>query len=566
MVNAQDGIHVWWQVNGDFMRSPTGEHLGTSFRTEVEVGDVTGDGLADLVSATGSTMEVWAQKADRSFAGPMPYVTGTGTTDRINGIAIGDVDADGLADVHASVGGNKPYAWVVTWPQLTGGFLGKPQVRTSYDIPEPLEAADVTGDGRADLVTAHGGWNRVGVYDSTPGDRPTEALFPVTYASHYSAQGIAVGDVSGDGRADVVLADYNYGLVLLRSAAPGDDIIAPDTTITSKPATTLRSRTATFAFTANEASTFSCSMDAAAWTPCTSPTTYTDLSQGSHRFQVRATDLAGNVDPMAAAASFTVEGPDTSIIGGTSGTVRSTSAWFAFASQPTAASYQCSLDGAPWVACTSQQSWTGLATGTSHTFDVRGISVRRPRRQHPGDPHLDRRGRLGPGGHARGRPVDGEAQRHGDVDVDGAQPRAAVRLGGDLHPGPAVGDDVRLGDGGAEQHQHVEHGGLLRQRLTRDRALQLRHGGTGAHLDRHGHRHRHRDQGVARLDRGRVDQHLGPDLGQRLGIGHRDRLERQRPLAGDGEDHRRLGPVILPDVVTYSKRDGSPAPTRTTSG
>ncbi|MGZ4493523.1 MAG: FG-GAP-like repeat-containing protein [Nocardioides sp.] len=374
VVNAQDGIHVWWQVNGDLAPSPTGEHLGTTFRTEVEVGDVTGDGRADLVSATGSTMEVWAQNADQSFAAPTPYVTGTGTTDAINGLAIGDIDGDGRADVHASVGGNRPSAWVVTWPQLSGGLLGKPLVRTSYDIPEPVEAGDVTGDGRPDLLTLHGGWNRLGLYDSTPGTIPSETLYPVPYASHYAAEGLAVGDVTGDGRADVVVADYNNGLVLLRNVPPGTDTTAPQTTITSGPPATLLSRTATFAFSADEAATFSCSLDAGAWTPCTSPATYGNLSQSAHRFAVRATDLAGNVDATPATSSFVVDGPDTAITGGTSGTIRSTSASFTFSSTPTAASYECSMDGSPWQACTSGQTWTGLSTGASHTFRVRGVS------------------------------------------------------------------------------------------------------------------------------------------------------------------------------------------------
>ena len=45
----------------------------------------------------------------------------------------------------------------------------------------------------------------------------SEQLFPIPYASHYNPHGLAVGDVNGDGSPDIVLADYNNGLVVLRN-------------------------------------------------------------------------------------------------------------------------------------------------------------------------------------------------------------------------------------------------------------------------------------------------------------------------------------------------------------
>jgi hypothetical protein len=57
---------------------------------------------------------------------------------------------------------------------------------------------------------------------------------------------------------------------------------------------------ATFSFSANERATFACSLDGAAYVPCDSPTSYSDLDPGWHTFAVRATDAAGNVDPSPA--------------------------------------------------------------------------------------------------------------------------------------------------------------------------------------------------------------------------------------------------------------------------
>jgi hypothetical protein len=61
--------------------------------------------------------------------------------------------------------------------------------------------------------------------------------------------------------------------------------------------------------------------------------------------------------------------PDTSITSGPPDTTTSTSASFAFTSTEASSTFQCSLDGAQRVACTSPQAYTGLSTG-SHTFNV----------------------------------------------------------------------------------------------------------------------------------------------------------------------------------------------------
>jgi hypothetical protein len=62
--------------------------------------------------------------------------------------------------------------------------------------------------------------------------------------------------------------------------------------------------------------------------------------------------------------------PDTGIVSGPAGTVRSTSATFTFSSDQAGAGFQCRLDGAGFSACTSPVTYTGLGQG-SHSFEVR---------------------------------------------------------------------------------------------------------------------------------------------------------------------------------------------------
>lgn len=82
----------------------------------------------------------------------------------------------------------------------------------------------------------------------------------------------------------------------------------PDTTIGSGPTGTVNSASANFSFSSSKAgSTFQCSRDGSAFAACTSPKSYSSLSQGSHTFEVRAIDAQGSIDPTPASRTWTVD-------------------------------------------------------------------------------------------------------------------------------------------------------------------------------------------------------------------------------------------------------------------
>ncbi len=83
---------------------------------------------------------------------------------------------------------------------------------------------------------------------------------------------------------------------------------APNTVIDSAPASPTKNTTATFTFHGSDpvGDTFLCGLDNAPSGPCTSPTTYNNLAQGSHTFSVAAKDAAGNVDPTPATYTWTI--------------------------------------------------------------------------------------------------------------------------------------------------------------------------------------------------------------------------------------------------------------------
>jgi hypothetical protein len=144
----------------------------------------------------------------------------------------------------------------------------------------------------------------------------------------------------------------------------------PTTTITSgTPAST--STTATFTFTSSDPrSWFSCSLDGAPVSVCTSPITYTGRGPGGHTFAVQATDDMGQAGNTAT-SSWSV-GPGTMITGTPQNPTAQASATFQFSATDPNATFQCSLDGATPSACSSPQTYSGVDPGF-HLFSVQAI-------------------------------------------------------------------------------------------------------------------------------------------------------------------------------------------------
>ena len=102
---------------------------------------------------------------------------------------------------------------------------------------------------------------------------------------------------------------YVHNFLSLGSA----DTTPPETTIDSGPTGTTASVDASFAFSSSETgSTFECRIDNGAWGACTSPKAYTGLAAGTHTFDVRATDAAGNTDATPASRTWTISTASTS--------------------------------------------------------------------------------------------------------------------------------------------------------------------------------------------------------------------------------------------------------------
>jgi hypothetical protein len=171
----------------------------------VAAGDVTGDGVPDVVTAPGPGGGPDIRVFDgRTGALVREFYAYNGAFTGGVWVAVGDVNGDGFADIitGADAGGG-PH--VEVWSGKDGSLL---MSFLAYDAAFTggvrVAAGDVNGDGRADIITAPGagGGPHVEVFSGATG-----ALFRAFMAYDPRFSGgvfVAAGDTNGDHRADII--------------------------------------------------------------------------------------------------------------------------------------------------------------------------------------------------------------------------------------------------------------------------------------------------------------------------------------------------------------------------
>jgi hypothetical protein len=178
----------------------------------VATGDINGDGRPDLALANlgdgdtkPDTVSTIRGNGDGTFQAPTVYSVGTGGA---TGVAVGDLDGDGLADVTVD-------AYWVSCLYVFGGN----GTFTGYNVNVPIgnTQADLNGDGRLDVVTGGFGYSLGVLLNRGDGT----LLAPKYYVGSSTSWNPKVADLNKDGKPDIVVSSKSQSVSWLLGNGDG---------------------------------------------------------------------------------------------------------------------------------------------------------------------------------------------------------------------------------------------------------------------------------------------------------------------------------------------------------
>jgi len=225
---AGNGVTLVFGTGGGHFAAPISIDP-TSVYQALEIADINGDHVPDLV-VIGSSLVVFRGRGDRTFEAPV-MATPAGDVG-LHGLAVGDLDADGFADIVTSgLVASSGTATIETWLGAADGSLTRRGQRTIFadhrtDLPPPtfvpvLAVGNFDRNTMLDVVVTYA--NR-DAYFLLKGNGTGDLTSSTPIVPGAGLGTITSADADGDGLVDLVVANSTIELLL---ATPDGGFRAP---------------------------------------------------------------------------------------------------------------------------------------------------------------------------------------------------------------------------------------------------------------------------------------------------------------------------------------------------
>ncbi len=189
----------------------------------VAIGDLDGDDKPDMtvVNNNSNTLSVFRNTSSpgrissASFASKVDFTTGSSPYS----VAIGDLDSDGKPDmtvVNYSSNTVSVFRNTSSPGSISPASFAAKVDFTTDNFPHSVAIGDLDGDGKPDLAVANSNSSKVSVFrniSSSGSISPASFAAKVDFTTGSVPVSVAIGDLDGDGKPDMAVANYGSNTV-----------------------------------------------------------------------------------------------------------------------------------------------------------------------------------------------------------------------------------------------------------------------------------------------------------------------------------------------------------------